>query len=100
MKYYFNKKWKSSYRTISRFMNDNKTWLDQEINLFKKKDIILSKKRKNPNKNTIKVNKFLKNNFDELISAAIKKMKKEGKHEAQKIFNWPATITMRALLIF
>ena len=40
-KYYFNKKWKSSHRTISRFMNDNETWLNQEINLFKKKDIKL-----------------------------------------------------------
>ena len=37
LKYYFNKKWKSSHRTISRFMKDNETWLDREINLFKKK---------------------------------------------------------------
>ena len=39
-------------------MKDNKTWLDQEINLFKKKDIKLSKKNKN--KNSILVNKLKK----------------------------------------
>ena len=40
-------------------MKDNETWLDQEINLFKKKDINISKKRKkNTNKNTIIANNF------------------------------------------
>ena len=61
-------------------MKDNETWLDQEVNLFKKKDMKLSKKRKNTNKNTKIVNKF-----DEFISAVIKKLKK-GKNKAAKIF--------------
>ena len=68
-------------------MKDNETWLGHESNLFKKKNINLSKKRKNTNKNAIIVNKFLKITVISAFLLLLKKLKEKESMKPQKLKN-------------
>ena len=68
-------------------MKDNETLLGHESNLFKKKNINLSKKRKNTNKNAIIVNKFLKITVISAFLLLLKKLKEKESMKPQKLKN-------------
>ena len=76
----FNLKWKSSQRTLDRFIKKHQAWLEKKIYIFEKpKDKIIptTSKKTTVAKNKAKKEKNLET--DKLILATIKKTKTRGK---------------------
>ena len=76
LKSYFNLKWKSSHRTLDRFIKKHQAWLEKNIYIFEKpKDKIIptTSKKTTVAKNKAKKEKNLET--DKLILATIEKLK-------------------------